>query len=100
MSAKATHTVIFHPSGRGAAQCPADPRYPKGVDIDARNKEGQRSCEVELPYPAPECGLWLLKCGDCGFTLAITATGRADDPRHLILPCDDEALAAKSKAEN
>jgi hypothetical protein len=77
--------LTFEPSGRGAARCPPDPRYPDGVFLDVGNP-GWR-CHVELPYPAPECGMWLVRCRECGMSAAITAAGRADDPRGAMLPC-------------
>ena len=80
-------TLTFRLSGRGKAQCPADPKHPNGVMIDlAGNK---KSCLVNFKYPAPECGIWIARCNKCGFSAGITAAGRADDPRCAILPCKE-----------
>jgi len=45
------------------------------------------NCLVELPYPAPECGYWHIKCATCGMVVAITAVGRPDDPVRVKIPC-------------
>jgi len=79
------HTVKFIPSGRGKAQCPADPRYPQGVALDSGL--GGPSCLVALPYPAPECGHFIVDCTLCGIIVSITAAGRADDPVSVNIPC-------------
>ena len=80
-----THTVEFVPSGRGKAQCAPDPAYPDGIDLDV--SLGAASCKVDLPYPAPECGHFIVRCGLCGFSAAITAAGRPDDPKSVTIPC-------------
>ena len=79
-------SVEFRASGRGAAQCPADPNYPDGIDIDA--SEGLVPfCVARLPYPAPECGVFLVSCSECLKQVAITAAGRADDPKTVQIAC-------------
>lgn len=79
------HQVEFKPSGRGKAQCDPDPNFPDGIDIEVGNP--LVSCKVDIPYPAPECGLWIVRCEVCGFSMALTAAGRPDDPRSVRLPC-------------
>jgi hypothetical protein len=65
-------------------QCPPDPAYPDGLDLDP----GERpACKVELAHPTKRCGLYLVKCGTCGTSTAVTTAGRADDPRSLMMPC-------------
>lgn len=86
MSANKNQAIEFVPSGRGKARCAADPRYPKGIAVPCP-PEDKQFCFVELPYPAPECGFWLVSCSDCGSTAAITAAGRADDPVSFYMPC-------------
>lgn len=71
---------------RGPPQCPADPAHPKGVDVQEA-APGVPSCRADLPYPAPERLVWQIRCRRCGFTLAITAAGRPDDPRSVTVPC-------------
>lgn len=51
---QAAHTIEFKESGRGKAQCPADPLYPNGKATDC--SDGLTACDVKLPYPATECG--------------------------------------------
>ncbi len=81
-----TITVKFIPSGRGKAQCPPNPEYPRGIDLDV-SQGSDKTCKVRLDYPAPECGLWVLNCKRCGRNIAITAAGRPDDPRSVTIPC-------------
>lgn len=80
-------SVEFWRSGRGKAQCPPNPEFPEGVDINLLTGEGEKHCPVQLPYPAPECGAWIVRCSDCGMNAIITAAGRPDDPRSVNLPC-------------
>lgn len=84
-----SHQITFEPSGRGKARCPPDPRYPHGIAIDGAIPDRQ-SCSVALPYPAPECGLWLVRCEQCGLSIAITAAGRPDDPVSVKISCKEE----------
>lgn len=79
-------TVKFVRSGRGAARCPPDPNYPHGIVLDLAQGVSP-SCSVDLPYPAPECGLFLVECPLCEISIAITAAGRMDDPIRIIIPC-------------
>jgi hypothetical protein len=70
----------------GKARSPANPAYPDGVVADLT--AGQKlHCPVPLPYPAKEVGTWLISCETCGYTAAVTAAGRRDDPREARLPC-------------
>jgi hypothetical protein len=78
--------IQFVPSGRGKARCAPDPAFPKGKAIGL--PEGIRdSCLVELPYPAPECGMYVVTCSDCGCSTMVTAAGRPDDPVSFYMPC-------------
>lgn len=44
-------------------------------------------CFTPLPYPAPQCGHWLVECDECPFSVIITAAGRADDPISVRVAC-------------
>ena len=79
-------SVKFVPSGRGKARCEPNPKYPNGVHIEL-SKAGVPSCATDLPYPAPECGMWDVACQTCGNHMLITAAGRPDDPRSVRFPC-------------
>lgn len=79
-------TVRFASSGRGKAQCPPDPAYPNGIALPSPLPDAP-NCAVELPYPAPECGYWLVECDTCQQTVMITAAGRPDDPISASIPC-------------
>lgn len=80
-----TLNVTWKDSGR-EPQCPPDPAYPKGKDVDISGGAGD-FCITDLLYPAPRCGLWLVRCNQCGRSVAITAAGRPDDPRSVKLAC-------------
>jgi hypothetical protein len=68
------------------ARSPANPAYPAGVVVDVTN--GQKPfCTMPLLYPARCVGTWFLTCNICGLTAAVTAAGRADDPREVRLAC-------------
>lgn len=84
------HTVEFKPSGRGNARCEPDPNYPNGIAIDGA-PNGEKYCFVELPYPAPECGLWMIHCRECKICVMVTAAGRSDDPISIRIPCKANA---------
>lgn len=70
-----------------APQCAPDPAYPNGRDIDMRPNRTAKGCTVEVPCPAPRCGLYLLVCRSCGLSAAVTTAGRPDDPRKVTVPC-------------
>ena len=93
------HSVVFVPSGRGKAQCQSDPEYPDGINVSVA-EPGEPSCTVALPYPAPECGHFLVKCNLCGFTMAITCAGRPDDPKSVTIPCDKGAICKTGSMQN
>lgn len=78
--------IEFEPSGRGQARNPSNPDYPEGIDL-VLTKWNQNSCLINLPYPAPECGLLFVVCNLCTLHVAITVAGRADDPRTIRVPC-------------
>lgn len=90
-----THIVEFMPSGRGKAQYPADPNFPNGREVQV-GAQGVPSCTVALPYPAPECGFYLVLCTVCRFSAVITVAGRADDPTKVTLPCKVTAAAGSA----
>jgi hypothetical protein len=67
-------------------QCPPNPAHPTGIDLSCAG-DAKRTCKVDLPYPARRCGIYLVKCDVCGYSIAATTAGRADDPRSVTLPC-------------
>lgn len=67
-------------------KCDPDPRYPLGKDVDAAHRH-DRTCWVELPYPAPRCGLYVVRCDQCSVSVGVTTAGRLDDPRSIKVPC-------------
>lgn len=85
-------TVAWTWRSREPANSPPNPAYPKGMVVWVADKEA-RSCAVPLPYPAPGVGTWALTCNECGYTAAVTAAGRADDPFRVVLPCRRKADA-------
>jgi hypothetical protein len=78
-------TITWRDSGR-EPQCPANPDYPDGKDLDGSGG-ASLSCTVALPYPAKRCGAYLLRCLVCGITAGVTTAGRRDDPRSITLAC-------------
>ena len=77
--------VTWHDGGREPSQ-PPNPKFPMGIDIDF-TAGAAKTCLVWLPYPAKRCGFFSLQCRDCGYSVAITTAGRADDPRSIKVPC-------------
>jgi hypothetical protein len=65
---------------------PPDPTYPSGCAIDVA-LDAMKACRLELPWPAERCGIYVVTCRACGFSIALKTTGRADDPRTLRVPC-------------
>jgi hypothetical protein len=64
----------------------ADPAYPNGSAIDVA-LDAMRACRVELQCPAERCGLWVITCRACGYSIALGTAGRADDPSSVRVPC-------------
>lgn len=83
-------SVQFEPSGRGKARCPANPDFPNGIAVNAA-LEDELSCKADLPYPAPECGVFIVRCSTCGMSIGVTAAGRPDDPISVKIPCKTRA---------
>ena len=86
-----TIDVHFIDSGREPKEKP-DPRYPDGMDVSLAQNVIQKTCCRNIPYPAPRCGQYLIKCRTCGFTGLITVAGRPDDPRTIVLPCKAKGM--------
>ena len=69
-------------------QCEPNPDYPDGKDCDVTL--GQRpACRSTLPYPARRCGAYIVTCKRCGYRVAVTTAGRPDDPRSIMIPCQE-----------
>lgn len=68
------------------ALTPADPAHPDGVDL-VDGPEALAHCTVLLKYPAPCCGVWIIRCDRCRRSTHVTAAGRPDDPRSVSLAC-------------
>ena len=78
-------SVTFIDSGR-EPKCAPNPKYPNGMDVDAGDG-GERTCSTDIPYPSPRCGLQLVTCLKCGYSIALTVAGRPDDPKRVTVPC-------------
>ena len=72
-------------------QCPPNPAYPNGIDLDTAKSFGKPTCHTDLPYPAKRCGLYYVECNICGTNALITTAGRPDDPRSVNLLCKIES---------
>lgn len=69
-------------------QSPPNPEYPDGVDVDVTaGANGEKTCKVDLPYPAKRCGMYVIHCKTCDWITAVTTAGRPDDPRSVTIPC-------------
>jgi hypothetical protein len=84
------HITLTFISQNRKAECPPDPRYPEGIHLDPQRLP---ACRVDLPYPAPCVGVWYIECDRCKTVVAVTAAGRPDDPRSIMLPCKDPSHA-------
>jgi len=69
-------------------QCAPDPEFPDGKDIDIAGPDC-RACQVDLPYPAKRCGVYVVACPVCQIKFAITTAGRPDDPKSVRIPCKE-----------
>ena len=45
-------------------QCPSDPQFPFGVDLEDLDTSGgaENRCQTALPYPAKRCGYFVVSC--------------------------------------
>ena len=84
-------TVAFKSHGRKAT-CAPNPAFPDGIHVN-RLASGVIGCRVELPYPAECCGVWRVECSVCGFVMGVTAAGRPDDVRSIMVPCQVRGTA-------
>jgi hypothetical protein len=80
-------------------QVKPNPGYPTGVDLDLSGG-AIACCTAELPYPARRCGLYVVVCLVCGYSVSCTTAGRADDPRSLTMPCAPTDPAIVEMSEN
>lgn len=81
-----TIEVEFIDAGRKATEKP-NPKYPDGITIDLAQSRLIKSCTRNLPYPAPQCGMYRVTCLTCKLSIVLTVAGRADDPRIITMPC-------------
>lgn len=81
-----TIDVQFISAGRNATEKP-DPKFPDGMTVNLAPHALARTCTRNLPYPAPHCGQYAIKCRSCGLTAIVTVAGRPDDPKIVTLPC-------------
>jgi len=44
-------------------------------------------CKISLPYPAKRCGMYVVKCNECGNVVGIPTTGKVDDPCSITINC-------------
>jgi hypothetical protein len=67
-------------------QSAPNPKYPLGIDVDVSDGAAV-SCKIALDYPARRCGYYVVRCKDCGTSVAVTTAGRVDDPRSVTVAC-------------
>jgi hypothetical protein len=68
-------------------QIQPNPSYPDGINIRCGVPDAKQICKVDLAYPAPRCGVYLIHCKICDMRVAITTAGRRDDPCSVEIPC-------------
>lgn len=69
-------------------QCPPNPNHPYGTALVLIRDDVHEFCVAMLPYPAARCGVYVVRCKLCGFSVAITTAGRPDDPLSLSISCN------------
>jgi hypothetical protein len=79
------HTIEWIDMERKPKVAP-NPAYPDGIDIDL-SRGAEKTCTVELPYPAKRIGYYVVACTQCDLRTGITTAGRPDDPRSVKLEC-------------
>lgn len=72
--------------GEREPKCAPNPAYPNGKDMDV-SEGAAKTCYVELPCPAPRCGIYAVECPTCGLRIGLTTAGRPDDPRSVKVAC-------------
>jgi hypothetical protein len=73
-------------SANRVAKLPPNEDFPYGVVIDL-SVGASKSCTVNIPYPAPCCGVMQIDCDKCGNRIVVTVAGRADDPHTVKMAC-------------
>jgi hypothetical protein len=91
-----TIDVIFLDSGR-EPQCKPDPKFPDGKPINLATSPLAKTCTSNVPFPAPRCGLYAIRCLECGFTAMVTVAGRPDDPNTVTMPCQPKRTSSVPK---
>lgn len=66
--------------------CGPNQNFLEGRDLDVSKGE-ERACVLELPYPAPRVGTYVIECRKCGLAIGFTTAGRPDDPRRVKFAC-------------
>lgn len=75
--------------GKREPQCAPNPEYPNGIAVDASGG-AEKTCTVELPYPARRIGRYMVECPVCGARTMCTTAGRTDDPKSIKVACHIE----------
>ena len=83
--------ITWHDSGL-EPQCPSDPRWPNGIDLDLSSGE-MPCCIVPLEYPAARCGAYMIECEQCGKVVYVSTAGRADDPKSVKVACHNGGMS-------
>lgn len=85
MTEAGSFEIKWHDAGK-EPQCPPNPDYPNGRDIDV-SEGAAKSCVVSVQCPAKRIGHYRIRCKICGYSVAVTTAGRPDDPRNITIPC-------------
>jgi hypothetical protein len=73
------HIVEWIDRGREPQVAP-NPDYPNGKPLRLTDivKAKVKHCKVDLPYPAKRCGVYVVKCKQCGLSVGVTTAGRPE----------------------
>lgn len=82
--AEGSLTAFFVGEGR-MPKCAPNPDFPNGTPCDMA--PGGIGCTIELQHPTPCCGVWIINCDICGYSVGVTAAGRPDDPSTIRIAC-------------
>lgn len=72
-------------SGREAL-CGANPNFLEGRDFDV-SQGAERACVLDLPYPAPRVGHYIIECKVCRQQIGFLTSGLPSDPRRVKFAC-------------
>ncbi len=86
------HSIGWQWRSLEPAKCEPDENFPFGKAADMSMGAAEK-CSVNVPYPAPGVGTWIIYCAKCEMSVGVTAAGRPDDPTKITFACKEPADA-------